>query len=124
MSHNVILSLPSILFSSPNSKYTVYFLLLGSEVNQEHDVASADSIKSEQNPVFCSYDARARELNQLFDEVVSLNNDDASDDDECVMMDEGEPFPLPLSSTPEGLIKREGDTISGNKAFIVTVSIF
>lgn len=51
--------------------------------------------------------------------------DDASSDvsnDDCIML--GDTIPMPLNSTNDELIKRENDTISGNKPFNTSVCYF
>lgn len=75
-----------------------------------------------------SFEGNADLENLLSGEVVtntdrqSLGQSNANihDDDECEMI--GESVPRPLVSTMEGLLKRENDSITNSKPFIVTVS--
>lgn len=80
---------------------------------------------TESQPIFSNYVAHAGQLGNLFN--TSFNSEmnessDENDEEDCVMI--GAVVPRPLASTSEGIIKREGDVISNNIGFIVTVGTF
>lgn len=69
--------------------------------------------KLEPEPIFGPYDESLMNLESFLED---------SDDDQCGFLDENIPVPLPLRSTPDGLVKYENDLISGDIPLMVTVS--
>lgn len=83
---------------------------------------SENSIKLEIDalPYHCVHRAHVRALSDII--AVSDQVSDSDSDDDCLIVGSSN-MPIPLRSTMEGLIKQDNDSISGNKPFIVTVSV-
>lgn len=75
-------------------------------------------IKTEPEPFFSTCTSHAKELEKLFRQSKTVENEE-DDNSDCILV--GETVPSPLASTCEGLIKRENDPISADKPFIETV---
>lgn len=94
-----------------------YFSVPSPSTDETHDV------KRESEPIFSLYNVNTGSLEDIFSKTPGRTNspenidDDGSED--CEMI--GEIVPLPLESTSDGLIKKDGDPISNDKPFITSV---
>lgn len=102
----------------------------GSENEMISTHTTPESVKEEVNaePYHCAHRAHARALSLIIgmpdavNENRTVNNQD-SDSDDCLIVDDTNIIPMPLPSTTEGFIKQNNDIVSGDKPFIQTVRI-
>lgn len=89
------------------------------EVDPLHDIEHGIQIKPELVPLYEMPTRNTAEMDELLDEPQTFYLSD--DDGEMVVPETG--LPKPFGSTPEGMVKRENDPITGNVPFNVEVSI-
>lgn len=96
-------------------------------LNQETDLCEE---KPEAEPVFNYFSSANVSVQQFLENNFQIGETNAiaetsslaSNDDDCVLL--GETVPAPLPSTLDGLAKQQNDPISGNKPFNSSVSTF
>lgn len=123
--------------TSPDNSIEEIFLPINAEFNLEFNgepdeaqinlpnsdlnaIQLNDPIKTEAIPLHEPFHANDNELNELLDEEDMIF--EKIDDDLTIIVDSKIGIVKPLNSNVDGLIKREGDVISGNIPFIETVS--
>lgn len=97
--------------------------------------AKEDTIKHESEvDVHSTFDQNSKRIQEIFNQIGSNDPNTPPDttseaqakadqEEDCEMIKNDGPFPLPMLANTDGFIKFENDTISGNFPFITTVSL-